>query len=225
MATSSDSSRPDFQQELLAIREDPEVKRLALRRVRTPEMAEDALQAGYYAVSQRVTNPDLPPIGDLRAYFYTALIREIYRELRQLQAEVPEDVTVLADLRQGRAGTASPAPRPFPEAVAIRLLGRGWLRAFTARRGELAAGVPRRSGDPARYQRLIVMVAEHMLRTILGENADADINAMLSREYAEWFASGDSDSSENTRHQRLLRARADVCALLKTIIERSDLIS
>ena len=53
------------------------------------------------------------------------LVNEIYRELRQLQAEVPEDVTVLADLGQGRAGTASPAPRPFPEAVAIRLLGRG----------------------------------------------------------------------------------------------------
>jgi hypothetical protein len=215
LATSSDSSRPDFQQELLAIREDPEVKRLALRRAKDSRDGRGRTSSGLLCRFQRVTNPDLPPIGDLLTYFYTALIREIYRELRQLQAEVPEDVTVLADLRQGRAGTASPAPRPFPEAVAIRLLGRKWLRALKARRRELAAGVPHRSDDPVRYQKLIVMVAEHMLRTILGENADADINAALSR----------GNSSENTRHQRLLRARNDVCVLLKTIVERGDLNS
>jgi DNA-directed RNA polymerase specialized sigma24 family protein len=221
LATTASDSQPDFQQELLAIREDPEVRRLALRRAMNPEMADDALQAVYYAVFRRVKNP--PPIEDLRAYFRKTLIREIYRQVRQLRAEAPEDVTILADMRQGQTGTTSPAPRPFPEEVSIRLLGRGWLRAFTARRGELAARVPRRSGDPVRYQRLIVRVAEHMLRTILGENADADINAVLIREYAEWFAT--RDSSENTRHQRLLRARNDVCALLKTIVERGDLIS
>ena len=43
------SDTPDFQQELLAIREDPEVRSLALRRAKSPEMAEDALQAAYYA--------------------------------------------------------------------------------------------------------------------------------------------------------------------------------
>jgi len=221
LATASDSSRPDFQQELLVIREDPEVKRLARGRARSPEMAEDALQAAYYAVSRRLKKP--PPIKDLRAYFCRTLVREIFRELGQLQAEAPEDVTVLADMRQGRTGTTSPAPRSFPEEVSIRLLGQGWLRALKARRRELAARVPGRSDDPVRYQKLIVKVAEHTLRTILGENADADINAVLSRGYAEWFAPG--NSSENTRHQRLLRARNDACVLLRTIVERGDLIS
>jgi DNA-directed RNA polymerase specialized sigma24 family protein len=220
LATTVSDSQPDFQQELLAIREGPEVGSLALRRAMSLEVAEDALQSAYLAVSG-VKNPGA--IENLRAYFCRKLINEIYRELGQQHAAAVEDFTDLADTRQGRPGSSSPAPRPHPEEVSIRLLGRGWLRAFTARRGELAARVPRRSGDPVRYQRLIVRVAEHMLRTILGENADADINAVLSGGYAEWFAA--RDCSENTRHQRLLRARNDVCALLKTIVERGDLIS
>jgi hypothetical protein len=213
------SDRPDFQQELLAIREDPDVRSLALRRAKSPEVAEDALQTAFYAVS-RIPNPGA--IEDLRAYFCRVLIREVYRELGQLQATAMEDFTGLADRRQSRPGSSLPAPRPFPEEVSIRLLGRGWLGIFTARRGELAASVPRRSRDPVRYQRLIVRVAEHVLMTILGDNADADINAALRRGYAEWFAA--RSSGENARHQRLLRARADVCALLKSIVERGDLI-
>ena len=212
------SDRPDFQQELLEVREDPEVISLALRRAKNPEMAEDALQAAYYAVS-RLADPDA--IQNLRAYFCRTLINEIYRELRQLRATSPEDVTGLVE-RQGRLVSSSPVPRPLSEEVGIRVLGQGWLGVFTARRGELTARVPRRSLDPMRYQRLIVRVAEHLLRTTLGENADADINATLRNGYTEWFAS--RNSAENTRHQRLLRARADVCALLKTIVDRGDLI-
>lgn len=213
------SDAPDFRKELLAIREGPEVRSLALRRAKNREVVEDALQAAFYAVS-RV--PDPGAIADLRAYFCRVLIQEIYRELSQLRATPLEGFASLIDMRQGLPGSSSPAPRSLPEDFTIRLLGRGWLRALTARRGQLAARVPRRSGDPARYQRLIVRVAEHMLRTILGENADADINAVLRGGYAEWLAA--RDCSENTRHQRLLRARNDVCALLKTIVERGDLI-
>lgn len=220
MATTASDSRPDFQQELLAIREDPEVRSLALRRAKNPEVAEDALQTAYCAVS-RVANP--AAIADLRAYFCRVLIREIYRELGQLQAAAAADFTSLVDMRQGRPGSSSPAPRPFPEEVAIGVLGEGWLGAFAARRGELATRVSRRSRDPVRYQRLIVRAAEHMLRTILGENADADVNAVLRGGYPDWFAAG--SLGKNARDQRLLRARADVCALLKTIVERGDLIT
>jgi hypothetical protein len=219
MATTASDSRPGFQQELLAIREDPEVRSLALRRAKNPDVAEDALQTAYYAVS-RV--PDPGAIENLRAYFTRTLIHEIYRELGQLRATAVEDFAGLVDMHQGRPGSSLPAPRAFPEEVTIGLLGQVWLGAFTTRRGELAARVPRRSLDPMRYQRLIVKVAEHLLRTILGENADADINAALRNGYTEWFAS--RSSAENTRHQRLLRARADVCALLKTIVDRGDLI-
>ena len=219
MVTITSRSRADFQHKLLAIREDPEVRGLALRRAVSPEVAEDALQSAYYAVS-RVANPGA--IENLRAYFCRKLINEIYRELGQQHAAAVEDFTDLADTRQGRPGSISPAPRPFPEEVNVHLQGRGWLGAFTARRGELAARVPRRSPDPARYQLLVVRVAEHMLSAILGEKADADVNAVLRGGYAEWFAA--RDSSENTQRQRLWRARTDVCALLKTIIERGDLI-
>ncbi len=218
MATTASDSWPDFQQELLEVREDPEVKRLALRRAKNLEVAEDALQSAYYAVS-RVANPG--GIENVRAYFCRVLIREIYRELGQLSAAATEDFAGLVDMGQGPLGISSSASRPVPEEVSIRLLGQGWLGVFIARRVELAARVPRRSPDPARYQRFIVGVAEHMLSTILGEHADADINAALRGGYAEWFAA--PGSSKNTRDQRLLRARVDVCALLKTIIERGDL--
>lgn len=214
------SDKPDFQQELLAIREDPEVRSLALRRAKNPEVAKDALQATYYAVS-RVANPG--SIGNLRAYFCRSLIHEIYRELGQLHATAQEDFSGLVDMRPNRVVSSSPAPRPFSESVNIRLLGQGWLRAFATRYTELAARVPRRSRDPVRYQKLIVRVAEHVMRTILGENADVDINALLRQGYAEWFVV--ASSAENTRDQRLLRARADVCALLKTVVDRGDLIS
>ena len=220
LATTASDSQPDFQRELLTIREDPEVRSLALRRAKSPEVAEDALQSAYYAVS-RVANPGA--IENLQAYFRTVLIREIYRELGQLQATAKEDFIGLVDMRQHRPGSNSPAPRPVSDEVNTRLLGQGWLADFTARRWELAAGVPHRSPDPARYQRLIVKVAEHTLKTILRENADVDINAVLRGGYPEWFAP--PSSRQNTRHQRLLRARADVCALLQTIIERGDLIS
>jgi DNA-directed RNA polymerase specialized sigma24 family protein len=220
LATTASDSQPDFQHELLAIREDPEVRSLALRRAKNPEVAEDALQSAYCAVLQ-VTNPSA--IEDLRAYYCRVLINQVYREFGQLRAVVLEDLASLADKQQGQAGRGSPLPQPFSDQVATRLLGQGWLAAFTARRWELAAGVPHRSPDAARYQRLIVKVAEHTLKTILRENADVDVNAVLRAGYPEWFAA--QSSSENTRHQRLARARADVCALLQTIIERSDLIS
>jgi len=214
-------SRPDFQHELLAIREDPEVRSLALRRAKNPEIAEEALQTAYLAVS-RIPNPD--PIENLRTYFCAVLLREIYRELGQRRLEAPVDFTASDDVRQGRPVINSPAPRPLSEEVQTRLLGQGWLGAFRAR-PELAAKVPSRSPDPARYQRLIVKVAENMLRVILKENADIDpdINEALRGGYAEWFAA--PTSSMNIRHQRLLRARSDVSALLRTIVERRDLTS
>ena len=219
MATTASDSQPDFQHELLTIREDPEVRRIALRRAKSLEVAEDALQSAYYAVS-RVKNPE--HIEDVRAYFCFVLIREIYHELGQVQP-TQEDFTDLLDKRQSRLGSNSPAPRSVSDEVATRLVGQGWLAAFNARRRELAARVPRRSPDPVRYQRLIARVAGHALGTILRENAAADVNAALRDGYAEWFAA--NSSSQNTRDQRLLRARADVCALLQTIIERRDLIS
>jgi hypothetical protein len=216
-----DAADDDFRHELWAIWEDPEVRSLALRRAKNPEVAEEALQSTYLTVS-RMANPER--IENLRTYFCAVLLREIYRELSKLRVEAPADFAAFDDVRQGRPGINSPAPRPFQEEVQTRLLGQRWLAAFRAR-PELAARVPRRSPDPDRYRRLIVRVAENMLRVILKEDPDInpDINEALRGGYAEWFAA--RDSGGNTRDQRLLRARADVSALLRTIVERGDLIS
>jgi hypothetical protein len=59
LATTASNGRPHFQQELLAIPEDPEVKSLARRTARNPAVAEDALQTAYYAVCS-AANPDDP---------------------------------------------------------------------------------------------------------------------------------------------------------------------
>src|SRR5215472_14479258 len=129
MATSASDSRPGFQQELLAIREDPKIRNLALRWAKNPEVAEDGLQTTYCAVSQ-VADPGA--IENLRAYFCRALYREIHRELGQLQAAARDDFPGLVDMLQGRPGSGLPAPRPFTEDVTVSMLGQGWLGAFKA---------------------------------------------------------------------------------------------
>lgn len=116
MATAGSNSRPDFQQELLAIRQDSEVKSLARRRAGNPEAAEDPPQTAYYAVC-RMANPGA--IENLHAYFCSGLIREIYREPGQLGATVAEDFAHLIDMRQGRSGIGSSGHRPVPKAPGL----------------------------------------------------------------------------------------------------------
>lgn len=219
LTTTTPDRWPDFQQDLLAIRNDPGVRSLALRRARDPELAEDALQTAYCAVA-RVTNP--AAIRDLRAYFCRVLLREIHRLRGQLGATLMEDFTSVADAYQGRSGGNLPARRPVAETVCTYLLAEAWLEPFAARRRELADRVPGRSPDPRRYREVIVDVAERVLcRIITEEVSNADCNAALSTAYPEWF--GEPGCAENTRDQRFRRAREDVRALLQTIIDRKDL--
>ncbi len=109
------------------------------------------------------------------------------------------------------------------ELVSTHLLTEAWLTPFAARRGELTASVPGRSPDPGHYRAMIVTVAEQVLRAIVIEAvSDADCNAALRAGYPDWFAA--AGCSDNTCHQRFRRARADVRTLLRTIIDRADLI-
>jgi hypothetical protein len=221
LTTTVPENWPDFQQDLLAIRQDPAVKSLALRSAKSPEVAEDALQSTYYAIA-RLANPGA--IVNLRAYFCRALRNEINRELRQFGAAATEDCAGLTDKMQDRPGIGPAAPRPAVGIVTSNVLGHGWLAALTApRRAQLRDGVPRRSPDPDRYQEVIVSVAEHVLRTILGDRADPDWNAALTARYPGWFA--EPGRAASTRDQRLLRARTDICALMRGIIDRGDLNS
>jgi DNA-directed RNA polymerase specialized sigma24 family protein len=219
MLTANPPGRPDFQQELLAIRNDPKIRNLAWQRAGDPDLAIDGLQAAYCAVA-RVADPTA--IRNLRAYFCQVLTREIYRLLGQLRATLVEDFTSLADIHQGRPGGLLPMPQSVAETVSTHLLAAAWLEPFATHRAKLTASVPGRSPDPGRYRAMIVTVAEHVLRAIIVEDiSDADYNTALRAAYPEWF--GEPGYPENTYHQRFSRARADVRALLRTIINPDDL--
>lgn len=191
---------------------------MARRRARDPDLAEDALQATYYAIT-RVAHPTA--IRDLRPYFCQALVREIYRQGAQLGAVLVDDFTGLVDERQ-RADASLAGPRPVDETASIHVLAEGWLRPFTAQRGDLLSSVPGRSPDRARYREIIVAAAERTLRACMVEKiTDADHNSFLSGTYPGWFA--EPGCAENTRDKRLERARADIRALLQSLIDRQDL--
>ena len=218
--TTTPSGRQDYYRQLLAIREDPQVKSLARMRARDPELAEDALQQTYDAMA-RIKDPGR--IEDPKAYFCRVLLRTINALRGQLGAVLPDDFAALADARSGRTYDEA-LPRPLDEMVTAGLLARDWLERLAVNRRILAAGVPSRSPDPRRYGELIVGVAERVLRSIItADVCDADSNAALRASYPEWFAP-DGGTAGNAQ-QRLSRARADVRSLLRAIISREDLYS
>jgi len=160
-------------------------------------------------------------IEDLRAYFCRVLIRVINALRGQLGAILPDDLTTLIDTGQGKA-CGQPIPQPMDEAVAANLLAQDWLERFAAERESLLAAVPGRSRDPVRYRRVIVSVAERVLRAIVtADVCDADDDPALRAAYPEWFA--EDGSKADNLYQRFSRARADVRTLLRAIIPRDDL--
>jgi hypothetical protein len=203
-----------FQHELLAIRQDPQIKAVALRRAGDPDLAEDALQNAYCAAA-RVDHPE--SIKDLRAYFVHVLVREVYRLRTQLELLNP------AETRQhGAPADSRSSPQPVAETVAASLLACAWFKRLATQRDHLCASVPARSGDPARYRIMIVTVAEQVLRDALhGEPSEADSEDAFRAAYPEWFS--EPGCAKNTCHQRFRRARADVKALLQAIVSRDEL--
>lgn len=210
---------PEFQQELLAIWEDPKIRSFALGLAGNRDLAEDGLDEAYRAVS-RVQNPQR--IRNLRAYFCRTLINVINRLRYQLGAALIEDFGRVAEAHQDQSGCHSLPPRALDEAVVMDLLARTQLDLFVTQRGELASKVPGRSPDPGRYRDVIVTVAGRVFVAIVTEDvSDADSNPSLRASYPEWFA--EPECTENTCHQRFCRARADVRGLLRTIVSRDDL--
>jgi DNA-directed RNA polymerase specialized sigma24 family protein len=214
------AGRPEYFQQLQAIREDLQVIRLARTRARDPELAEDALQETFYAMA-RISDPGR--IRDLKAYFCRVLIHVINALRGQLGALLPEDFPRVADERLPVASSTA-SLRSVEESAATNSLAREWLARFSAERTTLCAAVPSRSRDPGRYRELIVSTAEEVVRSIItGDVCDADSPPALRAAYPEWFA--DNDCSPGNIHQRFSRAHDDIQTLLKMIVKRDDLYS
>lgn len=213
-STTSPTGHSDYLQELATIREDPQVKRLALRWAGSPDVAEDALQETYYVMA-RISDPYR--IKDLRAYFCRTLRHEIYRLRGQFRAVLVEDFAGLADIYEGKA-----AGTTFDAAVCDDLQAQAWLDLFTAQRDALTRPVPGRSPDPAHYREAIVTVAGSLLRSIARRDvSDADRDQALIAVYPEWFAA--EGLTTDNAYQRFSRARADIRRLVQTIVKPDDL--
>ena len=220
-STKNPDEGSDFQRELLAIREDPKVKSIALWHAGDLDLAEDALEDAVWAVGQQ--DPQI--IRNLRAYFCTVLIHKAHRLRNQLGAASVADPELLAGTRQRGVALAGTVPsRPFVEAVGTRLMSEVWCGRLAARRECLRAAVPARSGDPERYRVVIVVAAEQVLRACIAEDdSQADSNEALRADYPEWFA--EPDCRPNTYDQRFCRARADVREILKAIVNKDELLA
>lgn len=214
------AGRADYLEQLTAIREDPQVKKLARARAADPDLADDALQETFDAVA-RIRHPE--QIDDLRRYYCKVLIRNVYRLHAQLGADVVGDPERLADARaRGLGGEA--LPPLFDETVHTDMLARSWLERFAKQRAVLARKVPGRSPKPGQYRDVIVTTAEGMLLAVATRDFRAvDLNLSLRAAYPGWFA--ERGSEIGNIHQRLARGRADVCRLLRTFIRRGELYS
>jgi hypothetical protein len=209
-----------FLDDLAKLVQDPAIRRLAERRARSRDLAEDALQDTFRAVGQ-MQHPEA--INDLRAFFCKSLIRTINRQFA-LSAPIPaDDIDAIADSRlmlsPGPSSSASVASEAH-----LRLLAEVALTRLERDRAELMAMVPPRSGDPLRYQSTIIAVAATILCLLIeGPVTMADWNAVLRSEYPQWCDK--PGLAHDAMYQRLSRARGDVQLLLRAILPRERFAS
>jgi hypothetical protein len=194
--------------ELTALRADPVMRWHAQRLA--GDFAEDLLQQTWYAVARVRTRRS---IVDLRAYFYTVMVRTAGRMREDIARQgIPaDDPVTAAGPRRGRELAAAPA-----EDEALRNLATAALRELLrCRRTELRQVVPACSPDPDWYRDVIVGVAERMLADD-GPDGRAEVNAALTAAYPEWFAA--PDATDAARFQRRRRGRVDIGRVLKAVL-------
>ncbi|MGI8450653.1 MAG: hypothetical protein ACR2MP_26440 [Streptosporangiaceae bacterium] len=192
--------------------------RLAIRRAGSRELAEDAIQETARALGERKS---LAEIGNLRGFFYVALIHEIDHQLGRPSA-IPAGDTGL--LRDGSRDRVLPTAlewdvhrRILTEAVVAR------LERERARDG-LATLIPGRSGDPGLYRTVIARAARIIFGLLIeGCVTAADWNAILKAAYPQWC--DEPGLARDARDQRLSRARRDVQHLLRSLLSRDQLAS
>jgi hypothetical protein len=208
-----------FEEDLAKLIGDHEIRSLARRRARSPELAEDTLQIVHWAVL-RVSNPET--ISDLPAYVRTAVIREINRLHACHDPILVEDISDTVDLQQVRGSGTGQPPGSVEDEVAFRVLADELLTQFRLRKELLIASVPGRSPDQHRYRVTIVATARRILHLLLeGCVTSADWNAELKARYPQWC--DEPGLTRDAIDQRLSRARSDVQALLRSIVTREEL--
>ena len=211
-----------FPDDLAKLVEDSEIRRLAERRARSHELAEDALHDTFHAVA-RTQHPE--SIRDLRAFFCKSLIHEISHQLARLAPITIDDIGLIWDHYQDQTPPSGPSPPVSVEGEAhLRLLARAVLARLERDRDELMDTVPARSNDGRRYQATIVTAALTILLLLVeGSVTSADWNAILKAGYSQWC--DEPGLAPDARHQRLSRARRDVQLLLQAIFPRDELAS
>jgi hypothetical protein len=213
-----DSSDPtarlsDARARLLEICQDPRVRGFARQAAADPDVAEDALQSTYYAMHRL---KHLADIENLKAYFYRVLRREISRERSELGAVLVEDFTRTAEERQAAGAMWPESSAGFEDMACVSVQFWSLRQRLVAEGAKVLASIPGRSADPARYRTVIHAAAEQILRAgVSGESSDADSNDAFRAAYPEYFAQ--PETSSNTLHQRFLRARSDLRALLQSL--------
>jgi DNA-directed RNA polymerase specialized sigma24 family protein len=207
-----------FEDDLARIAQDRAIRGLAVARAGSHELAEDALQETYWAVSWV---KGLGRIYGLRAFFVTSLIREINRQRARSTLVPVEDVDTTAEQGRGSSSIGNP-PSSVEDEASRRLLAETLLTRLNRDRDQLLASVPARSPDHRRYRTAIVAAAKTILLLLLeGPVASADWNAALQAKYPQWC--GEPGLARAAADQRLSRARRDVQALLQKILPRHEL--
>lgn len=207
-----------FQDDLAELVKDPEIRRLALRRARNLELAEDALQETYRAVAQ-MRNPET--IEDLRKFFCKSLIRTIGRQFTVAVPIPAEDIDAIADSCQN---SGAPSSGSVEDEVHLRILAEVAFTRLERDRPGLMAMIPARSDDPHLYRCAILAAAATIFYLLLrGPVTTADWNSALRSGYPQWC--DEPGLPSDTVYQRLSRARADVQFLLRAILPRDRLAS
>jgi len=206
-----------FYEDLESVVLDPKIMRLAERRAGSRELALDAVQATYLAVS-RVKDPE--GILDLAAFVWTSLIREINHQRTRASCFTPvEDIASAGE--QGDSSSGHSLPDSVEHEVEIRRLAQSVLDRLDGHCEQLMAAIPGRSANPLQYRIAIVAAARAIfLMLIQGSVTSADWNAAL-KSSCSWFA--EDGLSPDLTYQRLSRGRLDVRMLLQRLVPREQL--
>jgi DNA-directed RNA polymerase specialized sigma24 family protein len=199
---------------LLQLWQDQQVRGYARRYAGDLDVADDALQSTYYAMAKL---KHLAEIENMKAYFYQVLRREIARERGELGAIPIEDVAHAVEDHQPGTRTQDASSAGFEDHVCTSVQFWYLHKRLVADRDKLLASVAERLPDPGRYREVIYDAAEAILSAgMKGEPSEADRNEAFRVSYPEYFAQ--PGAAANTCHQRFVRARADVRALLQALV-------